>query len=612
MKKFLLPLSWWVSVLVFCILLAVYAFTLAPAVLHIDSGELAAAQYSLGVTHPTGYPIFSFLGYLFLQIPIFDRPIVQSNFLAALWTAAGVALVARFFFRFLSYHFPASKSKKAIEPIRQSSEMESFWISIAAGLFLGLTTTVWAQATSVEVYSLQILLFSIILNAMFYAWKENTQKAWAFVAVAFGFGFSNHMTTLMVLPGFAVLYLYKNGLSQKSIKNLILPALAGFSVLLLSYGFLFMRAESNALINWGNIHDYTTLKRHLTGHQYRTWIFAGSKVAARNLGEFLKALPSEWAMIGPVFMILGIGYALKISRIWAWTFLVALIFNIGYVIQYDIKDLEPYFMLAMIAMAFFIAIGLKRVLDKWQKPNLAPALLAIPALALALNLTASDQSETRFFETYTEKSLGSIEPNALVLTQQWDFLITPYYYFRVVEGKYKNLMVLDKELMRRSWYLNRQMQLLDPEILKGAEAEKEEFIKQLQPFEESRPYDAGQIENAYQSLIGKILSEQSKKRPIYIGMEYFQSQELKIPNGFALVPMGFWLKMVPTGQSYVESKPIDFKPFYPKNWSSKSVNAYYSEFITNTWNTGCRARIEYETRNGKPDAAKLWEQKMIF
>jgi len=611
MKTSFLPLSWWVLVLVFCMLLAAYAFTLAPAVLHIDSGELAAAQYSLGVTHPTGYPLFTILGYLFFKIPLFERPIVQANFLAAIFTAAGVALFSRLLFLFLTYSFPGSKFKKEkIVPI-PCSEKDAFWISSSAGLLFGFNLTVWAQATSVEVYSLQLLLFSILFTCLFDAWEKNSLKSWVLVSVSLALGFSNHMTTLMALPTCAIIYFYKKGLNQKSLKDLLFPALAGFGILIFSYGFLFWRGASNTMLNWGNIHDWTSLWRHMTGHQYNTWIFAGSKVAAKNLGEFLKSLPKEWVFLGPILMVYGLGSAFRTSRIWALSFLIGLIFNIMYVIQYDIKDLEPYFLLALMAMAFFITFGLKRMLEKLQKTYFAPLLLLIPAGAFVVNLSASDQSKTYFFETYTLKSLESVEPNALVLSQQWDFLITPYYYFKIVEKKFPGLLVLDKELMKRSWYIKKQMELFDPEILNGAESEKEEFLKQLKPFEDSKSYNANLIEESYQALIGKVLVEQSKKRPVYIEMDFIQNQELRLPSGYSTIPMGFWLKLVPDGHPYLPAELVDFKPEYPENWNNKSPNEYYSSTITRIWNNGCMARSEYEIKNGKMDEARKWQLAII-
>ena len=48
----------------------IYLFTLAPSVVQIDSGELATVQATLGIAHPTGYPLFTMIGYLFSLIPL--------------------------------------------------------------------------------------------------------------------------------------------------------------------------------------------------------------------------------------------------------------------------------------------------------------------------------------------------------------------------------------------------------------------------------------------------------------------------------------------------------------------------------------------------------------
>jgi hypothetical protein len=595
--------------LAFALLLVAYTFTLSPTMLHIDCGELAAAQYTLGVSHPTGYPLFTLLGYLFLKIPLFDRPITQSNWLSALWTAAGTGIFTHLLFRFLTFNFPVSSSKKKEEKPRPvCSEAEAFWISLASGLFFGFTLTVWAQATSVEVYSLHILMLALMLTFLFSAWEKNSKQSWIWASVVMALGFSNHMTTLMILPTAGFLYFHKNGLNKAAFQALILPALAGLGVLAALYGFLFYRAGTQPILNWGNIHDWTTFERHISGHQYRTWIMAGSKVAAKNLGKFLKALPSEWAMVGPVLVILGFSYAFRMAKTLAWALLIGLIFNILYVIQYDIKDLEPYFLLAMMSMSFFMAYGMKKILDQLKKASLAPVMILFPVLAFGLNLSKSDQSKTRFFEQYTQSSLDSVEPNALVLSQQWDFLITPYYYLRMAEGKYPNLMVLDKELLRRSWYINGQVRLLDKDLFQGAENEVEIFLKSLKPFEEGKPYESAIIEEAYQNLIGKILTEQWKKRPVYVGMEYYRTQEMRVPAGFSLIPVGFFLKLMPTDQAkiYFPTPLKTFSPEIPENWGPKSGNAYYSDFIKKMWDLGCSTRAEYENFHQKPDLANAW------
>jgi hypothetical protein len=274
--------------------------------LHIDCGELAAAQYTLGIPHPTGYPLFTILGYLFLQIPLFERPIVQANLLSALWTAAGIGVFAAWLFTVLRTGFTVADPKKKILPIPPCSDGEAFWISVSSSLLLAFTLTVWAQATSVEVYSLHILMLSLVIWFSFKAWQQNTDTSWLLASVVLGLAFSNHMTTLMALPMLAFFFIHKNGLNKAAFQRMVLPVLAGLGILILMYGFLFYRAGMDPMLSWGNIHDWITFKRHITGHQYQTWMMAGSKVAARNLGEFFKALPKEWAFAGAILLILGV------------------------------------------------------------------------------------------------------------------------------------------------------------------------------------------------------------------------------------------------------------------------------------------------------------------
>ena len=45
--------------------LVVYILTLAPGVVGLDSAELITGAHTLGVVHPTGYPLYLLIGKLF-------------------------------------------------------------------------------------------------------------------------------------------------------------------------------------------------------------------------------------------------------------------------------------------------------------------------------------------------------------------------------------------------------------------------------------------------------------------------------------------------------------------------------------------------------------------
>ena len=61
--------------------LLLFAATVCPTVPFGDGGELIAAAHRLGVAHPPGYPLYTFLGWLALKIPL-GEPALRVNLLS--------------------------------------------------------------------------------------------------------------------------------------------------------------------------------------------------------------------------------------------------------------------------------------------------------------------------------------------------------------------------------------------------------------------------------------------------------------------------------------------------------------------------------------------------
>jgi hypothetical protein len=143
---------------------AIYLVTLAPSVVQIDSGELAAVQATLGIAHPTGYPLFTLLGFLFSKIPLPLTQILKANLLAAIFCALGAVFLVKSSFLVLSHPHAKvqperggkkSKSKKLSKPAPEWTLDETPRIvsAVLAGLLAAFSVTIWMQSTSVEVYS---------------------------------------------------------------------------------------------------------------------------------------------------------------------------------------------------------------------------------------------------------------------------------------------------------------------------------------------------------------------------------------------------------------------------------------------------------------------------
>jgi len=363
----------------------IYLFTLAPSVVQIDSGELAAVQATLGIAHPTGYPLFTIIGYIFSLIPLPFTKIYQLNLLAAVFCSAGISVFVYTAKLLLDNLNSFSPSKVKIEKTKKDkkksgkgdkqklkqeadlTEIVKYIIAIAGGLILAFSETYWLQSTSVEVYSLHILLMNIIIlflvKAFIYVERENDKtnlKLWLIFSAFLALGFTNHMTTLLIIPGVTYLFFTKNKFSKAGFKKILIMLAVFFPILFLIYSYLPVRAAQNPVLNWGNPTDFENFIRHITGKQYQVWLFASSAAAKQQLIHFVETLPGQFSIalvLSFVGLISSFFYARKIFVFLIITFL----FTVFYSINYEIHDIDTYFLLAYISLAYFAVFGLLKL-----------------------------------------------------------------------------------------------------------------------------------------------------------------------------------------------------------------------------------------------------------
>jgi hypothetical protein len=268
----------------------IYLFTLAPSVIQIDTGELAAVQATLGIAHPTGYPLYTLAGYLFSKIPLPFSTIYQLNLLAAIYCALAVSIftyTSKFIldnievFSFQKKSSAVKKNKKdkrqkslevkSAKPVLEFNESIKIISSVLAGLSLAFSKTFWFQSTSVEVYSFHILLMSLIILSLIKAFvgREEKQdsiksKSWLWFSFFLALGFTNHMTTLLILPGVAYLYFNRWGFNKKSLIRIGIMLLVFFPVLILIYSYFPIRAAQQPYLKLGKS---CGLGKNLQAHQ---------------------------------------------------------------------------------------------------------------------------------------------------------------------------------------------------------------------------------------------------------------------------------------------------------------------------------------------------------
>jgi hypothetical protein len=163
-----------------CAAIALYALVLAPAPYLLDSAELAAAAFGLGVAHPPGEAVALLWGKLFCFLPL-GSVAFRVGLSQAVAGAIAVALVFR-----IALALVAGRAPGALGPRAEAA------LAGAAALAFGLAPGAIIVANRPEVYALQTALS---LGAVLLALEAATRRDPRLALVAgllVGLGIANH------------------------------------------------------------------------------------------------------------------------------------------------------------------------------------------------------------------------------------------------------------------------------------------------------------------------------------------------------------------------------------------------------------------------------------
>jgi hypothetical protein len=509
------PIVWGAGVAL--ISLVVYALTMSPTVGFIDSGELATVATTLGIAHPTGYPLFTMLGWIAAHIPLGSEEIVRLNAMAAAFTACAVFLLFLVAFRLVSHVARKVQGQKRVDGF--------LVLSASAGgtAMLAFSTTFWSQAVAVEVYSLHLLMIGAILLVYLRAREERVPGLWYAVAFLAGLSFSNHMTTVLLMPGLLTLY-FMEGPSGTARWGLLARSTIFFILGLTPYLYLPLRTMRSPVMDWGNPSTLSKLLAHMSGRQYSVWIFSSTEVAVRQFSYFLSSVPGEFVVIGLVFAVIGIVALWRAHRTTAIGTVVMFVSCIAYAVNYDIHDIDSYFLLAFVCIGLWGACGLF-VVGEWLGSFGGWGKMWAPAIVIVLGLVPAfvhfrevDESHDYLVEDYTRNMFSSLKPGAVILSYQWDYWVSASHYYQLVRGERMDIAVIDKELLRRSWYF-RVLEIRYPWLIEQSRAEVDAFLKELFKFEHNLPYVGQVIESRYAAMIQSFIAKSMVSHPVYVTPE---------------------------------------------------------------------------------------------
>jgi hypothetical protein len=506
--------------------LAVYLATMAPGLTEIDAGELAGVAATLGVAHPSGYPLYSVVGRAWNLLPWPMRTILAMNVLSAVLAAGAVFLVHRTIRDVL----PEPAAGKG----RVARELGAWTGSLA----FAMNGTMWSVATVTEVHALQMFLDAAFLHAIVRSglWGGRRFRESAFLAACYlgGLCLTNHLTSALLWPGFGLaLWLRRREVAGRTLAAGLGLAALGVSV----YAFLPIRSAQFPVFDWGGVRTLEAFWRHVSGAQYRVWMFASGEAFLRNLREFLGLLPAGfgWPLLG--FAVAGLWRARRIRGLLAGSLAMSVL-AVLYPLGYDIHDIETYFLPPFLFVAIWIGLGFVQLVEWGEKrggaaSRLVPALFALPLLPAAQGWRAADRSDDRWVEAMAHSFLETPRQRAVVLTAHWDVLQSPALYLQEVEGIRPDLTLLDQEHFRRSWNLP-WIERHHPDLLEGLGNEAADLQRLLHRFERDEPYDAARIQAKFEAVINGILANGSARGGAYITPEIeagIGADRVRVPDG---------------------------------------------------------------------------------
>jgi hypothetical protein len=568
----------------------VYSITACRSINFIDSGELATACYTLGICHPTGYPIFTLFGWVFSHLPLGLRTIHQLNLMSSVFAAAGLY----FFFKLLHFTIQLFAQNRKSSDSRADGSFQSIPIlSAAVGtIVLAFSVTFWSQTTSIEVYPLHIFFVSVLLflfvravfwNQVFHLRQSSSNEQWRYLlifAFVLGLSFTNHMTTILLAPAFLYLFFWRYGVKKNSWRRIgvmLLPFLLGFS----AYFYLPVRASEHPYLNWGNPIDFEKWFWHFSGKVYRVWIFSSTESAAKQFNYFIKNLTAEFAYFPLLIAVAGFLFFLKRNKnILIFTILLFLT-CLFYSINYDIHDIDSYFLLAYMTISIWVGLGSFWILDVTKfRHNLFKSLsliIIVASLLIGINLNKVDQSKNKIVENYARDMFNSVDKNSIIISYQWDYFVSAAYYLQLVEEERQDIVIIDKELLRRSWYYV-QLQNRYPWLLQQIKIQVNNFLTELNKFEHNLPYNSEVIEYYYQQVIRGIVENNVSIRSVYITPEI----EDQYTQGFYKIPSGLTFKLSKTiSHEMLKKTEYSFSKTVDENIYTDGIKNLYARSYLN-------------------------------
>jgi hypothetical protein len=363
-----------------CFLL--YNATLTPGLSYAspDGNELTTVAATLGLAHPTGYPLFTWLGFLFTRLPIGDVA-HRTNLMCAILGAGSVAML---------YHI--------LRRIELSRAIAAF-----AAFFFGVSTTFWSQAVITEVYAPNVFMLGLTVWLLL-MWAnplphpppqagEGRGGGLWFIACALVFSLSlgTHMSNLGFAPAYALFILLTDWRTLCVKRPLtILAAFVAFMLGVAQFLWIPLRVAT--------VNDPLIL-RFPPNTLIGMYVYTFGAFSNLRFAFPISALPDRVVVyltyLTQNFTVVGV--ALGVFGMWAllfrhpkrfWLFATMYFIHVLFFTQYKVFDLDVFFIPSYFIFAVFVGVGAQQLYE-WLRAFLASGIASPRVRAAAIALAVS-------------------------------------------------------------------------------------------------------------------------------------------------------------------------------------------------------------------------------
>ena len=333
--------------------LILYISTSAPSVatLFDDSLEFQVVIPTLGIAHPSGYPLYTLAGKAATLLIPFGDAAGRLNLLSAIVAAAAVSglfLVAR--------RFAGSRAA-----------------AVTAAAVFALSPTWWSQATLAEVYALHGLFVVLFLYCLL-RWEEGRLKAgrhgpapsdrwlWA-AALICGLGLAHHRMIALLVPAALVFILWTDPALLRQPRRWLMPLLLGLAPLVL-YLYLPLRGQFVSSLDGQYQPTLRGTLDWITARGYSVFLTGNPFDVHRRWTDYLAIFYHEVGGLSLVLALLGLSTAFGFLGRRAVLLLLATVAQIAFGAAYKVEDVNVFLIPAFMFVCIWAAMGLAPMFDR--------------------------------------------------------------------------------------------------------------------------------------------------------------------------------------------------------------------------------------------------------